>query len=135
MITKVDKRFFGIARSVAITSTHHKVHIGCVLVKGRDVLSVGVNKEKTHPKQMHYDKFRLFDDPELCKHNIHAELDAIIKAKHIPKGTSIYVYRVKRDGSPGVCRPCVACINLIKDSGIKDIFYTTNEGLCYENLC
>lgn len=33
-----------------------------------------------------------------------------------------------------MARPCLSCMAAIKDIGIKDIYYTTNDGYSYERL-
>ena len=38
------------------------------------------------------------------------------------------------DGSIGMARPCPACMQYIKDMGIKNIYYTTGDGFVHEVL-
>ena len=48
----------------------------------------------------------------------------------------VYVYRIcngKKHGY-GNARPCPACMNAIKDMGIKNVYYTDEEGLGYLKL-
>ena len=33
-----------------------------------------------------------------------------------------------------MARPCPACMAAIKDFGIKNIYYTTDDGMAYENV-
>lgn len=135
MITKRDEKYFEAAKSVAKTSKHHKARIGCVLVNNRDIISVGVNGRKTHPLQAHYNKYRIFDNGEKCKNLLHAELDAIIKYKDdIPKGSKIYIFRIWKTGKVGIGRPCPGCMLALRERGINDIYYTTDEGYAYERL-
>lgn len=136
MLTPTDHKFFNVAKAAALTSKHHKTKIGAVLVHKKDILSVGVNKQKTHPKQKQYNKHRQFEDPSICGHNIHAELDAILKSRHIPKGTKVYVYRVMKDNKTlGMCRPCNACSKALKECGVTEWYYTTTFGFAYEQIC
>ena len=46
----------------------------------------------------------------------------------------IFVYREMLDGSIGMARPCESCMAYIKDMGIKNIYYTTNDGFAHEVL-
>ena len=129
----IDHKMFGVAHAAARTSTHEKALIGAVVVRGRDILSVGVNGRKSHPLQRYYNAFRFSD--ERANHLMHAEIDAIVKAKEfLGDDTSIYVYRVLRNGTTAMCRPCVGCLRALKDYGIKRVFYTTGDGLAYEEI-
>lgn len=92
----------------------HKQHrVGCVIAKGNRVMSWGYNRDKTHSKSPHAWAY------------IHAEFDAIRRLNPEElKGSSIYIYRQKKDGTPALARPCESCFKLIKDLGIKEICYT-----------
>ena len=46
----------------------------------------------------------------------------------------LYIYRIRKDQPYGMARPCPSCMAAIKDIGIKDIYYTTNDGFSYEYL-
>ena len=47
---------------------------------------------------------------------------------------AIYVYRVHKNGTLAMSRPCPSCMQLIKDVGIKRVFYTTENGYVYEKI-
>lgn len=132
-------KFFNVAKSAAELSNHRDVSIGSIIVYKRNVVSVGYNQSyKTHPLQKHYDQFRDFDH-EKSTGLIHAEIDAIIKARRVLDNTefvkaTIYVYRVLKTGEYGMCRPCGGCMAAIKDTGITNVFYTTPNGFYYENI-
>jgi deoxycytidylate deaminase len=94
-----------------------------------------VNRIKTHTRQKKYTPFRYDNkedaggDPGRC----HAEVDAIIKAGRVKlQGASIYIYREDINGLLAVCRPCGACMQAIKEAGIKHVHYTSREG--FEHL-
>lgn len=100
---------------------------------------MGYNSYKTHPQQYKYDKYRTLNVSNISDtlHSIHAEVMCItsIKKKDIDwSKVEIYIFRTKKESYAGLCRPCPACMNLIKDSGIKNIFYTTDESVAYEYL-
>ncbi len=122
-----DFKIFNLAKAVAQTSQHSKAHIGAVIVCGKDILSVGVNGGKSHPLQKQYNKHRFTDDS--ASHLLHAELDAIIKARPFLKGdATIYVYRELRNGEIGMSKPCPACMKALSDHNISRIFFTTENG-------
>ena len=109
----MNKRYFDLAKKLSNKSTHHQHKIGAVIVKKNRVISVGFNKLKTSPRSNHPWK------------SIHSELDAILDVPRKDlKGSSIYVYREKRDGSLAMARPCEFCLQLIKEVGIDKLYYT-----------
>lgn len=91
------------------------------IVHNGSILSIGVNKKKTHPIQ------KLFaDKPE--KDFIHAEIDAIVKVKNkdILKECSIHVLRLTKGNRIGNSKPCLGCMNALNHYGIKKIYWTDN---------
>lgn len=107
-------RLFNIALERTADSDH-AIPMSAILVKGSRILSYGVNGYKTHPRQIsRYDEWR----------SIHAELDAILGvSKRKLEGATLYVARKRKDGSPGISKPCSSCIKLIRSSGIKRVVY------------
>lgn len=92
---------------------------GSVIVKGGRVISTGINKERSHP--------RIVSSEHIKDHcSVHAEIDAIKKAKDV-SGATIYVARVNKRGVARDSRPCNRCYEVIKNNGIKKIIYTTSE--------
>lgn len=138
MFTPRDIKFFQVAKSLAATSTHHKASIGAVIVAGRNVIAVGVNGKKSHPLQRKYNSYKFkFDRTDQSRHLLHAEIEALVRAKSQMtslSGASIYVYRLMKNGTTGMARPCIGCLRALRDFKIRDVYYTTNEGLAYEEL-
>lgn len=94
--------------------------------KKNNVISIGHNSyEKTHPTQWKYAQ-----QVEEKKHScyLHAEVDALTKDKK-KKGEKLFVARVYRDGSFALAKPCPLCEKAIEDSGIKEVIYTTKNGI------
>ena len=135
MIRKNDYKYFDKARLVASISDYHKIHIGCVAVYQGQVIGIGCNCNKTHPSQKYYNKYRISSETMLPK--LHAEISCINQVKHLNINFSkvkLYIYRIRKDQPFGLARPCPSCMEAIKDLGIKNIYYTTNEGFSYEHL-
>lgn len=138
-----DKKMFKMAREVASTSDFKNFHLGCVITYKKHVIAVGANSNKTHPAQKSYNQYRDFTKgPGAIKHSLHAEMAALMSisypiAQQIDwKQVKLYTYRIcrgKKSGH-GNSRPCSACMAAIKDFGIKNIFYTTDEGYACERL-
>lgn len=143
-LSKHDYAFFEKARQVAQTSTYHVHSLGCVIVYKRHILSMSSNSNKTHPLQKKYNrKYRTFEksvNPVLDKG--HAEILALADIPY-PLQQSInwrqvkvYVYRIcnnKRLGM-GLARPCPACMAALRDKGIKQIYYSSEDGFVMEEI-
>lgn len=110
-------------------NSYRSRHAAALLYKN-NVISYGVNENKTHPFQAQYGR------NEECLF-WHAETRAIHNAlrsnsKEVIKNSSIYVSRAKMKndaGNPyvlGLSKPCEGCMKAIKEFGIKNIFYTND---------
>jgi deoxycytidylate deaminase len=135
MLVNSDYRFFDKARQAAMISDFQKIHVGCVAVYQGQVISIGCNCNKTHPKQKYYNRFRKKDESLLPK--LHAEISCLNGIRNLDVNFSkvkLYIYRIRNDQPFGMSRPCPSCMAAIKDLGIKEIYYTTNEGFGYEHL-
>lgn len=133
-MNKNDYRYFNKAMQVASISDYKKTHVGCVAVYQGNIIGIGCNCNKTHPTQKYYNKYRGVSDmlPKL-----HAEINCINSIKHLCINFSkvkLYVYRIRKDQPFGISRPCPSCMAAIKDIGIRDIYYTTNDGYAYERI-
>lgn len=134
-----QKRFFNIAREVSLLSDFKRARIGAVIVEKNRIISTGHNSSKTSTIQDRYNKYRDIDDFNICIPRVHAEIAAItplLKQNIDWAHTSIYVYRELKNGHISCARPCKACAQLIRELGIKKIFYTDWDGsyICEENL-
>ena len=135
MLRNVDYRYFKKARQIANISDYKKQHVGCVAVYQGQVIGLGCNCNKTHPMQKFYNKYRMPSDYMLPK--LHAEISCINQIKHLDINFSkvkLYIYRIRKDQPIGLSRPCPSCMAAIRDLGIRDIYYTTNDGYVYEKL-
>lgn len=135
MLTKTDYKYFQKAKQAALISDYPKIHIGCIAVYQGQVVGVGCNSNKTHPTQKFYNRYREQSDELLPK--LHAEINCINQLKHINVNYTkikLYIYRIGNDREYRMSRPCPSCMAAIKDLGIKEIYYTTNDGYCYERL-
>ena len=135
MLSSSDRRYFNKARNVATISDYRKIHVGCVAVYQGQVIGLGCNCNKTHPTQKYYNRYRKPSDDMLPK--LHAEISCINQIKHLDINFSkvkLYIYRIRKDQPFGIARPCPSCMAAIRDLGIRDIYYTTNNGFSYEKL-
>lgn len=139
MITKTDYKYFNKAKQAATISDYIKTHIGCVAVYQNQVIGIGCNSNKTHPIQKQYNRYRnlyIVGHTEAMP-KLHAEISCINSIRHLDINFSkvkLYIFRVRKDGLIGISRPCPSCMAAIKDLGIKDIYYTTNDGFAHERI-
>ena len=144
-IKKSDMRFFDLARKEAEQSDYPRFHVGCVIVYKGHVISADHNSEKEAPIQKKYNRYRNFKNyhnHSSVRHSLHAEIAAIKKipypiAQQIDwKKVKVYTYRICKghDSKRGLSRPCAACMAYIKSLGIRQIFYSTDDGFAAERL-
>ena len=135
MLSNTDYKYFQKAHQIATISDYKKQHVGCVAVYQGQVIGLGCNCNKTHPAQKFYNKYRNPSDSLLPK--LHAEISCLNQIKHLNINfakVKLYIYRIRKDQPYGLSRPCPSCMAAIKDLGIRDIYYTTNDGYSYERL-
>lgn len=135
MISKTDYKYFDKARQAAMVSDYYKTHIGCVAVYQGTIIGIGCNCNKTHPIQKSYNKYRKQSDMMLPK--LHAEISCINSVKHLDINFSkvkLYIYRIRKDQPYGLSRPCPSCMVAIRELGIRDIYYTSNDGHVHERI-
>lgn len=137
-MTKREESLFNIAKEVSTFSDFAGPHIGAVVVCGKTILSTGYNSNKTRPLQHKYNIYRHFQDYQTSIALGHAEINALSRliGKEIDwERVSIFVYRELKSGEKACSRPCRACLKLIKDLGIKNIYYTDEYGnYCKEKV-
>lgn len=134
-MNKTDTHLFRLARECSLKSDYTgggRAHIGCVISYKGAVLAKGWNSDKTHTQQSRYNVYRYKD----CGNNYlpakqHAEAAALQKIKYLDIDFSkvkVVVYREFHNGKLANCRPCPACMAAIKEMGIEQIYYTTEDG-------
>lgn len=126
------------ARRLSLKSEYTRAPFGVVVVYKGKVIGSGINRIKTNPIQEKYNKYRTFQKNEnsYIRSSVHAEIDALyplIDNTDINwKKAQIYIYRRCKSREHGMARPCPACMQLIKELGIKSIYYTTDTGFANE---
>ena len=139
-----DIKHFNEAKKLAMSSEYPSFKLGCVIVYKGKVVGRGVNSTKTCPTQKfynrHYRKFHAGTKPPVD--SIHAEVAAL---KSVPYAVSkemdwsrakVYIYRFA-PGKPsghGMARSCSGCMQALKDKGVRKLYYTTEDGMCFEDL-
>lgn len=137
-LSKTDYNFFIKAKKVAELSDFQKTHVGCVAIYKNTVIGIGCNSNKTHPVQKIYNRYR---DTKNQKNpfipKLHAEISCLNSIRHLDvnfQRVKIYIYRTRNSQEYGIARPCPSCMAAIRDMGIQNIYYTTDEGFAYERI-
>jgi deoxycytidylate deaminase len=107
-------KFFNLAKKLSYKSDHTRCKLGCVIVKKDKILAIGFNKMRTHPKSPHLFK------------TIHAEFAAILSSNNLAdlRNGDLYIFRQTQDGLLANSFPCIYCQDVIKEVGIRNVFYT-----------
>ena len=130
-MTHKEQRFFNIAKEMSQLSNFDRARVGAVVVTGKRILSASCNSTKTRPLQFYYNKYRNFEDYKNSNSCEHAEISALspLIGKEIEwDKVSIYTYRELKNGKRGCSKPCEACSKLIKELGIKTVYYVDEDG-------
>lgn len=130
-MTHKEQRFFNIAKEMSQLSNFSRARVGAVVTSGKRILSASCNSTKTRPLQFYYNKYRNFEDYKNSNSCEHAEISALspLIGKEIEwDKVSIYTYRELKNGKRGCSKPCPACSKLIKELGIKTVYYIDEDG-------
>lgn len=69
--------------------------------------------------------------PLAVAHNFrgrHAEERVIQKVGEAAHGATLLSFRLKKDGLPGLAKPCHACSAFIRSAGLKRVWFTDEKG-------
>ena len=130
-MTHKEQRFCNIAKEMSQLSNFSRARVGAVVTSGKRILSASCNSTKTRPLQFYYNKYRNFEDYKNSNSCEHAEISALspLIGKEIEwDKVSIYTYRELKNGKRGCSKPCEACSKLIKELGIKTVYYIDEDG-------
>lgn len=135
-LSKSHKAYFSAAKAVSELGDFLQTKIGCAVIYKHKIISSGYNRCKTAPLQKKYNKYRFPDDDGM--HCAHAELMALsplIDRDDIDfSRVSLYIYREYKHGGLAPCRCCNSCMHLVKELGIRHIYYTTRDGFAHEEI-
>jgi tRNA(Arg) A34 adenosine deaminase TadA len=117
------RRYLSVAQNVASYSDYGKIRHGAVLVKGGSILNTAFNKDK-------FSSFgERFRAQGVGPATHHAELSCVTGLnKSKTSGASIFVVRLNRTGELRLSKPCPMCHDVLKFTGVKKVYYSTNDG-------
>ena len=104
----------------ASKSKCHQQH-GAIVVKSGRVVGSSCNKNINNPSQFCKDLFNEYREYI----SLHAEVAALRNVSpDVAKGSTVYVGRLLKDGTPGFSRPCAECEKFLIELGVKRVVYT-----------
>ena len=117
----MKEKFTTAAYAVAMTGNgvgmRGKFRLGAILVYKNNIVSIGMNSYKTHPLMAARTEWPF----------LHAEQHAIVRAGvDNCEGLDLYIARVLKNNDLALSKPCDVCTELIKDVGIKNVYYSTD---------
>lgn len=132
-------RWFAAAKAAAQCSDYARARVGAVVVLGKTLLGVGCSSHKTHPVQDYWNRLWEFRDATHSPATLHAECAALAPLLYRSNDidwsrVELYVCRLRGDQPFGMARPCKACMGLIRELGIRDVYYTTDDGFAHERI-
>jgi len=93
------RKLIDFAHAKCLEIPRHKKHCSIILHKNK-ILSVGINRFKTHPLAVKHGY--LFGE-------VHSELDAFLKCDR-RDGLELWNFRFNRQGQMRISRPCLKCL-------------------------
>lgn len=108
-------------RADVVKSSYH----AAAIVYRNQILSVGLNRRKTHPVMAKYQKNekRIF---------LHAEVDALIRfvnryGMELLPDCSLYVLRTTKTGRVADSKPCSGCMSMIQAFRVGNVYWTSKK--------
>ena len=134
-LTKSHRSYFKAAKAMSELSNYKQHHLGCVAIYGHKIISSGYNSNRTNPTQKKLNACRFTEE---TPHTVHSEVSCLlplIGRRDIDfSRVQLYIWRNHADGTPGLARPCKSCMQLIKELGIRHVYYTNNGGYSHEEI-
>ena len=134
--------YFKQAHNAMLKSDYHGAgsspRIGVIAEYKGAIIAEAWNTDKTSVLQNKYNGLR-FHNPALPDKS-HAETN-ICQRIRWKFGDSLewsrvhlYLYRELKNGTLAMSRPCRACMAMLKDFGVRKIYYTTENGYAEERI-
>lgn len=120
-VTEFARRYLILAEAVGRTKT-----CAVLVTKQGTIRYFGKNKRKSHPLQAQFGRnsFSIF---------LHAEVSCLIHTGFrnsvlTREPLMMIVVRVLKDGTLGMCKPCIGCQKALAQYNITTVYYTNESG-------
>lgn len=133
----IKDRLLRLAEKASRKSDFESHKLSSIVFYKNKILCVGWNTCKGNNMQRHYNEFRFDQLKSDGRNPAHAEIKALCKYKHSkfflnskydPKDLKLFVFRQNKHCDLACAKPCISCYMAIKDFGIKNVYYTDNNG-------
>lgn len=130
MTNKLLRSLVRIYDDIYSGSPYERLKVVSFLIYRGKIVGFGVNSEKTSPMQKFYRKqTSLATIPNFIDKE-HSEIN-LLRRTYLKdfdmRRVELVVISKRNDGNFRLARPCCTCMRAIKDHGIKNVFYSTNE--------
>lgn len=98
----------------------HKQKVGAIIFNKSKIISRGYNHSQRSVRHLK-PKFQRYSG------TVHAEVDAIIKAKTDLKNSSILIIRINRNNQLRLAKPCKWCQMYLEYVGIRKVYYSIDK--------
>jgi len=114
-----DEYFSNIAYMVSTRATCPRAAVGAVIVYDKRIVSTGYNGAPSGEPHCTDEGCLMLDNH--CMRALHAEANAVYQAAGTGRlvGSTLYLYSLSRP------EPCDKCIDVMTDSGIKEVYSAT----------
>ena len=131
MTGKLQRSLLRIYDDIYSGSPYERLKVVCFLIYKNKIVNFGVNSNKTSPMQFYYRNKTPLSSIENFLDREHAEINVLRRTYlgdfNINKLEAVIISK-RSNNTYRLARPCCSCMRAIKDSGIRTIYYTTNEG-------
>jgi deoxycytidylate deaminase len=122
-MSQIDRGFsIALAASMLSDAPRIGLRMGAALLSGSRLLAVGANLyTRSHPASA--------NEKEFCR-STHAEHVCLLKRQHydVTSKLTLYVARLRADGTLGSSKPCANCLRLCKLAGVSRVWYYDHIG-------
>jgi deoxycytidylate deaminase len=126
---KNKNKYLEITRSLAPDIFPHRTFHTTFIIKKNKIQKIGINCNKTHPKNLKYDYVGREGVDIRGFVGVHSELSAILKYGKDDCSDCIFVnVRIDKNGSVSMAMPCRGCQSLFNQVGFKRVYYTDRNG-------
>lgn len=130
MTNKLLRSLVRIYDDIYSGSPYERLKVVSFLIYKGKIVNFGVNSEKTSPMQKFYrKKTSLATIPNFIDKE-HSEINLLRRTyfgEFDMRRVELVVISKRNDGNFRLARPCCTCMRAVKDYGIQNIYYTTNE--------
>lgn len=112
-------------------SPYHRLKVVAFLIYRGKIVNFGTNSEKTSPMQFKYRQRTHLANIENFLDKEHAEINCLRRVylgDFDVKRLELVIISKRNDNSFRLARPCCTCMAAIRDIGISNVYYTTNDG-------